>query len=73
MIAPAAMIVLGSILFASAGVFAEEQDSALADMARGGNGHWGNRVNRLPWVVHRFGPFISLTVLFWVISEVRKR
>ncbi len=64
---------LTSVAFGAGAVILGEHWSILAEMGRVGNGHLSNRVDRLPWALHRGWFFAGAVLLFWLAGVVRYR
>lgn len=69
--AAALVVLLSSLAFAAVTVLLGEQWSALAEMARVGNGHLSYRVDRLPWARHRGAYFLGALLLFLSMAAFR--
>jgi hypothetical protein len=67
------MVTLCSLASGVGGMLLGEQWSILAESIRVGAGHLSYRLDRLPWVRHRFGVFVLCIVLFWVAAAAQYR
>ncbi len=61
---------IASAIVGAAGLLLGEVWSMTAENLRVGSGHLSYRVDRIPWVQHRFGYFLACVVLFWLIAAL---